>query len=134
MNIKLNPNMEGVYTHPVESHDCRLMTREAFLALDPTENDGYGRAVRNNLMDIRMFVHGKKGLQYGATHVWWVSYTPKEIVVGRRYHCSWARSRKMSWRLLAIEGDVAVMETPITHKPMRTQLSSLRNTNQWEGL
>ena len=42
------------------------------------------------------------------------SDVPKELVIGRRYHCRWAKSSGMSWVLLEVMGDKCRLETPHT--------------------
>lgn len=57
---------------------------------------------------------------------------PNEYVIGRRYHCSWAKKRGFVWVLVSfdINKDIAHMITPKTKKKMTTQLSSLRDINK----
>ncbi len=46
-------------------------------------------------------------------------------VIGHLYHLSWAASNGMQWILIGIEGDTAVMQTPVTKKVLRTKLKDL---------
>ena len=57
---------------------------------------------------------------------------PNEYVIGRRYHCSWAKKRGFVWVLVSydIHKDVAHLVTPKTRKKLTTQLSSLRDVNR----
>ena len=57
---------------------------------------------------------------------------PKEYVIGRKYHCSWAKNRGYVWRLVSFDkaNDKAVLITPKTKKIMETKLSSLRDINK----
>jgi hypothetical protein len=62
----------------------------------------------------------------------WKSDLPVEFVIGRLYHCSWAKNRGFVWKLVAFdqEKNEAHLITPKTHKSLKTQLSSLRDTNK----
>lgn len=62
-----------------------------------------------------------------------VSDIPKEFVIGRKYHCSWAKNRGMVWVLMGFdkEKDEAILMTPRTRKELKTKLSSLRNINKY---
>jgi hypothetical protein len=57
---------------------------------------------------------------------------PLEYVIGRKYHCTWAKNRGFVWVLMSydVATDTAYMQTPKTKKPMKTQLSSLREINK----
>lgn len=57
---------------------------------------------------------------------------PNEFVIGRKYHCSWAKSRGMVWRLISYNETTneATLKTPRTKKTIVTQLSSLRDINK----
>ncbi len=56
---------------------------------------------------------------------------PEKYIIGRKYHCSWAKSRGCVWKLISINEDVAILETPKTKKRITTQLSSLREINKY---
>jgi len=62
-----------------------------------------------------------------------MSDIPKKFVIGRKYHCSWAKARGFVWVLISFdtEKDEAVIQTPKTKKKLTTQLSSLRNINKY---
>lgn len=49
-------------------------------------------------------------------------------VIGSLYHLSWARKRGMVWRLVSIDGEYAVLKTPVTNKEIRSKLDTLRHT------
>lgn len=57
--------------------------------------------------------------------------TPVEYVIGRKYHCDWAYSKKCVWRLIGYNADtnLATLETPRTRKILVTKLSSLYDIN-----
>lgn len=59
----------------------------------------------------------------------------KNYVIGRKYHCNWAYSRGMVWRLVSfnVELNEAFIVTPKTGKHIKTQLNSLRNINKYIG-
>ena len=58
---------------------------------------------------------------------------PSRYVIGRKYHCSWAKNRGYVWILTAfnIENNAAELMTPKTKKKIKTELSSLRNINKY---
>lgn len=60
-------------------------------------------------------------------------FVPKAFVIGRKYHCSWAKSRGMVWILkdYSIMYDRATLVTPRTMKVIHTQLSALRDINHF---
>jgi len=62
-----------------------------------------------------------------------VSDIPKQFVIGRKYHCSWASSRGFVWKLkyYSEENDLAILITPKTKKELKTNLSSLREINKY---
>lgn len=49
-------------------------------------------------------------------------------VIGAKYHLAWARKHGMVWTLVRIEGDSAVLQTPVTKKWLRAKLVDLRHT------
>ncbi len=57
---------------------------------------------------------------------------PSEYVIGRPYHCSWAKNRGFVWILESFNEskNVAKLYTPKTNKELTTQLSSLRDVNK----
>ena len=55
---------------------------------------------------------------------------PEAFIIGRKYHCSWAKSRGMVWILISIENNIATLETPRTHKRITTDISYLRDINK----
>jgi hypothetical protein len=58
---------------------------------------------------------------------------PEKFVIGRKYHCNWAKSRGLVWILVSFDEakDEAIMRTPSTRRPMTTKLSSLRDINKF---
>ena len=57
---------------------------------------------------------------------------PKELIVGRKYHCSWAKSRGFVWFLVeGLPNGKVVLETPRTRKRLITDAASLRNINKY---
>jgi hypothetical protein len=58
---------------------------------------------------------------------------PKEYIIGRKYHVSWAKNRGYVWKLVSFNVDTnkAVLETPNTKKQLTTELTSLRNINKF---
>lgn len=55
---------------------------------------------------------------------------PIEFVIGRKYHCSWARVRAMVWVLKAINGEDCLLEARKSKKIVVTKLSALRDLNK----
>jgi hypothetical protein len=57
-----------------------------------------------------------------------------EYIIGRKYHCSWAKNKGYVWRLISFDEskNEAVLETPKTKKRLTTQLSALYNINKNE--
>ncbi len=55
---------------------------------------------------------------------------PEELIIGRKYHCTWAKSRGMVWKLTEIRGQTAVPQTPKTRKEITTNISNLREINK----
>jgi hypothetical protein len=55
-----------------------------------------------------------------------------EFIIGRKYHCSWAKNRGMVWRLISFDANKneAILETPRTRKQLKTKLDSLTNINK----
>ncbi len=53
-------------------------------------------------------------------------------VIGRLYHCSWAKNTRYVWRLVSFDEtkDVANLITPKTKKPLTTKLTALRDVNK----
>jgi hypothetical protein len=49
--------------------------------------------------------------------------------IGVKYHCEWAESRGMVWRLVKIEGSVGVLETKQGRR-IQTRLKDLREINK----
>ena len=54
-------------------------------------------------------------------------YFVQTPVIGNIYHISWAKSTKMKWKLVKIEGNIAYLETPKTKKPIKCNTSELRD-------
>lgn len=57
---------------------------------------------------------------------------PEEFVLGRPYHCSWAKNRGMVWILVEFneELNVCTLRTPKTKKEIYAKLSDLRDVNK----
>ena len=55
---------------------------------------------------------------------------PKELVLGEKYHCSWAQSRGMVWVLKAVSNNQATLETPRTKRRITTHINFLRVLNK----
>lgn len=55
---------------------------------------------------------------------------PKKLVVGEKYHISWASDHKMVWVLKSWNSVYAFMETPKTKKSLSTKISDLREINK----
>lgn len=60
-----------------------------------------------------------------------VDYIPKEFVVGRKYHLSWATNRGMVWILKGNDSEYASLETPKTKKVLLAKLADLRELNRF---
>lgn len=56
-------------------------------------------------------------------------HIPKEFVIGRKYHLSWATNRAMVWVLKGYDSTYASLETPKTKKVLLTKLRDLREIN-----
>lgn len=60
---------------------------------------------------------------------------PKEDIpnmIGKRVHASWAKWG-CNWTLKSVEGDVAILVTPVTGKTIRTKVSDLVYTKRYSG-
>lgn len=57
------------------------------------------------------------------------THLENDLVVGRKYHCAWALSRGMVWRLITINGDMVTLRTPKTRKEIKVKKSDLRELN-----
>ena len=58
---------------------------------------------------------------------------PIKLVIGRKYHTSWATNRGFVWILTKLEGSTAIMKTPRTNKIMKTHINYLRDINRYCG-
>jgi uncharacterized C2H2 Zn-finger protein len=55
---------------------------------------------------------------------------PTRLEIGTKYHCSWAKSKGMVWRLMRINGTQAILQTPRTNKILYTETKFLRHINK----
>ena len=55
---------------------------------------------------------------------------PTELVVGTKYHCTWASHPGMVWILKSIHLNQATLETPRTKKIIQTHKDYLRHINK----
>ncbi len=56
---------------------------------------------------------------------------PTQLVVGTKYHCSWATSKGMVWILKGISNaGQAILETPKSKKIIYTHINNLRHINK----
>jgi hypothetical protein len=56
---------------------------------------------------------------------------PIELIIGTRYHCTWASKPGMVWVLVGIsQNNQAILETPRSHKIIHTHVNNLRHTNK----
>lgn len=56
---------------------------------------------------------------------------PKEFIVGRKYHCSWANQKGMVWILEGVYNNQADLITPKTKKRIQTHVNNLRKLNKY---
>lgn len=56
---------------------------------------------------------------------------PKEFIVGRKYHCSWANQKGMVWILEGVYNNQADLITPKTKKRIQTHINNLRELNKY---
>lgn len=60
-----------------------------------------------------------------------IDRVPTELVVGTKYHCTWASSKGMVWVLKGIsQNNQAILETPRTKKIIHTHVHNLRHINK----
>ncbi len=60
-----------------------------------------------------------------------IDRVPTELIVGTKYHVTWASKPGMVWRLKGISNNnQAVLETPRTKKIMFTHVHNLRHINK----
>jgi len=56
-------------------------------------------------------------------------YIPKQLIIGNKYHLSWAASKAMIWVLKEIIGSKVILETPKTKRQLVSNHTDLRETN-----
>jgi len=60
-----------------------------------------------------------------------IDKVPTELVVGTKYHCTWASKPGMVWVLKGIsQNNQAILETPRTKKIIHTHVHNLRHINK----
>ena len=60
-----------------------------------------------------------------------IDKVPTELVVGTKYHCTWASSKGMVWVLKGIsQNNQAILETPRSKKIIHTHVHNLRHINK----
>lgn len=55
---------------------------------------------------------------------------PQKYIIGDKYHCNWASSNAMVWKLINISNNIATLQTPKTKRIIETHINSLRVTNK----
>lgn len=60
-----------------------------------------------------------------------IDRVPTELVVGTKYHTTWASSKGMVWFLKGIsQNNQAILETPKTKRVIQTHVNHLRHINK----
>lgn len=60
-----------------------------------------------------------------------IDRVPTELVVGTKYHCTWASKPGMVWVLKGIsQNNQAILETPRSKKIIHTHVHNLRHINK----
>jgi uncharacterized C2H2 Zn-finger protein len=60
-----------------------------------------------------------------------IDRVPTELIIGTKYHCTWAFSKGMVWILKGIsQNNQAILETPRTKKIIHTHVHNLRHINK----
>jgi hypothetical protein len=60
-----------------------------------------------------------------------IDKVPNELIIGTKYHCTWASSKGMVWILKGIsQNNQAILETPRTKKIIYTHVNNLRHINK----
>ena len=55
---------------------------------------------------------------------------PKQLVIGNKYHLSWASNKAMVWVLKSYNSTHAFLETPRTKKQLSSKITDLRELNK----
>jgi len=55
---------------------------------------------------------------------------PKKLVIGNKYHLSWASNKAMVWILKSYNSTHAFLETPRTKKKLSSKITDLRELNK----
>lgn len=56
---------------------------------------------------------------------------PIELIIGTRYHCTWASKPGMVWVLVGIsQNNQAILQTPRSKQIIHTHVNNLRHTNK----
>ena len=55
---------------------------------------------------------------------------PQNYIIGDKYHCNWASSNAMVWKLINISNNIATLQTSKTKRIIETHINSLRVTNK----
>lgn len=57
-------------------------------------------------------------------------HTPKKLIVGDKYHVSWANNNAMVWILKGYDEIYAFLQTPKSKKDLTVKITDLRDLNK----
>ena len=59
-----------------------------------------------------------------------IDKVPTELIIGTRYHCTWASKPGMVWVLVGIsQNNQAILQTPRSRQIIHAHVNNLRQTN-----